>query len=156
MIFGPKGRPHLIIAGSRFPVTAITFRRRSLGARSGFPRVPFTLEVDAADVRKRFRPFVDQMQEQLIADDQTTGQFDPAYDGATSHPDFTAFMALPETARLQITNVYLAEDLFGLYLREESPSRACRYLAVNDALTGFARHGNRIRITGEAVPLSGP
>lgn len=156
MIFGPKGRPRLIIAGSRFPMTAITFRRRGLGARSGFPRVPFTLEVDAADVRRRFRPFVEQLRQQLMADDRMTGQFDPVYDGATSHPDFDAFMALPEAARVQITNIYLAEDLFGLCLREESPSRACKYLAVNDALTGFARQGSRVRITGEAVPLSGP
>ena len=156
MLFGSKGRPRLAIAGSRHSVASITFRRRGLGARSGFPRVPFTLEAHAADFAIRFSPFVEQLREQLIADDLATGHFDPAYDGATSHPDFDAFMALPEAARLQISNVYLAEDLFGLYLREESPSRACRYLAVNDALTGFSQHGKRIRISGEAVPLSGP
>lgn len=156
MIFGPKRRPRLAIAGSRHPVAAITFRRRGLGARSGFPRVSFTLEVDAADLAKRFRPVVEGLREQLMADDRATGQFDPVYDDATSHPDFDAFMGLPEAARLQITNVYLAEDLFGLYLREESPSRECRYLAVNDALTGLSQQGDRVRIVGDAVPLNGP
>ena len=146
------GEPRLILDGASADLASVTFRRCGLGPRKTFPRTPFVLEADRADFCARFAPHVEALREELLADDRQTGAFDPAFEGATSHPGFDDFLALPETARLALINTFLAEDLLALWFVEESPDPACRWLAVH-AVTAFRIEGHRVRLEGELVPL---
>lgn len=131
----------------------ITFRRRGLGGRASWPRTPVVLTVESDALRQSFAPYVDTLRAELQADDLLTGEFEPAYQGATEHPDIDALLSLPETARLQLINTFLIEDLLSLFFVEESPAPSCRWLMVN-LLTGFDVRAEHVRITGELVPLS--
>ncbi len=117
------GDPRLILDGATADLASVTFRRRGLGPRKGFPRTPFALDANRVDFCTRFAPHVESLREDLLADDRQTGAFDPAYEGATSHPDFAGFLALPEAAQLQLVNTFLAEDLLALWFVEESRIR---------------------------------
>lgn len=130
----------------------ITFRRRGLGGRASWPRTPLVLTVESDALRQSFAPYVDTLRAELQADDLVTGQFEPAFEGAMEHPDIDALLSLPETARLELINTFLIEDLFSLFFVEESPTPSCRWLIVN-LLTGFDVQAEQVRMAGEVVPL---
>lgn len=144
--------PQIAIAGEPANLSVVTFRRRGLGPRKDFPRTPFVLEADYAEFCARFSPHIEDLREELLADDLQTGQFDPAYEGASSHPDFEEFLALPESARLQLVNTFLAEEILALWFVEESPDPGCRWLTVN-AITGLRFTESLVHVEGETVPL---
>lgn len=144
----------IVINGSEVPAQELTFRRHGLGPRKHFGRLKLRIGMDAASFQQRIAPLVDDLRAEMVRDDTVTGTFDPLYVGATSHPTSSEFACLPETARLQLFNTYLAEDFLATFLREESPCGDCRWLVVNDGFSAMSLNDGALVLEGAVVSLS--
>ncbi|PAU66651.1 hypothetical protein BZL41_00510 [Pseudomonas sp. PIC25] len=135
------------VNGNDIDSNAMTFSQLSFGKGKVLETFPYEMKISKEELLEKLTPVYDEGVEELIEDDQITGEFEPPYPGATDYPSLLEFIDIEGSYLYDYLYAYHKFDILSIALDEDNDVASY----VVNSLESIEQIGEEIIVKGTAI-----